>query len=187
MPAPDGIKVRAVGGDEAARHVDELTAVCREVYTEPPYDWDTEHEELFQTRFARQRQNAGFRLVEARAGDEIIGFGLGVPLASTTPWWSRLVTPLSDDVTREYAGRTFALIELLVRRPWRRQYVAETIHDLLLRNRPEERATLTVLPAARAAQAAYAKWGWRKVAQKHNPLPGSPIFDVLVKELPTSG
>ncbi|MGH4014722.1 MAG: hypothetical protein ACRDSL_12510 [Pseudonocardiaceae bacterium] len=54
------------------------------------------------------------------------------------------------------------------------------------RDRPEERATLTVMPAATAAQAAYAKWGWRKVAQKRNPLPGSPIFDVLVKELGTS-
>jgi len=36
------------------------------------------------------------------------------------------------------------------------------------------------------AQRAYAKWGWRAVAQKRNPLPGSPIFDVLVKEFPPS-
>jgi hypothetical protein len=37
--------------------------------------------------------------------------------------------------------------------------------------------------AAAPAQAAYRKWGWRKVAQKRNPLPGSPLFDVFVKEL----
>ena len=53
------------------------------------------------------------------------------------------------------------------------------MHDMLLRDRPEQRATLTVLPAALPARQAYAKWGWRTVAQKCNPLPGSPVFDVL--------
>jgi hypothetical protein len=57
------------------------------------------------------------------------------------------------------------------------------MHDLLLHDRPEERATLTVLPAAAPAQAAYRKWGWHRVAQKRNPLPGSPLFDVLLKQL----
>ncbi|MGH3798013.1 MAG: GNAT family N-acetyltransferase [Pseudonocardiaceae bacterium] len=186
MPPPDGIDVQLVSPDEAGRHLDELTAVCREVYAEPPHEWDAEHEELFIERFKRQCQSAGFSLVEARCGDEVIGFGFGLTLPPATPWWSRLVTPLPDDVTQEYEGRTFALIELLVRKPWRRQHVAETIHDQLMQGRHEERATLTALPAADAAQAAYAKWGWYKVAQKRNPLPGSPIFNVLVKELRTS-
>jgi hypothetical protein len=57
------------------------------------------------------------------------------------------------------------------------------MHDLLLKDRPEERATLTVLPAAAPAQAAYQKWAWRKVAQKRNPLPGSPLFDVMLRDL----
>lgn len=186
MPPPDGIDVEMVSADEAARHLEELIAVCCDVYTEPPYEWDAEHEDLFSERFARQRQSAGFNLVEARCGDELVAFGFGRTLPMTTHWWSRLVTPLPDNVTREYDGRTFVLIELLVRQPWRRKHVAKAIHDQLMRDRHEERATLTVLPAADAAQAAYAKWGWRKVAQKHNPLPGSPIFDVLVKELGTS-
>lgn len=186
MSPPDGIDVRMVGADGAAQRLEELTAVCREVYAEPPYEWNADYEELFIERFARQRQSAGFSLVEARCGDELIAFGFGRTLPPTTPWWSRLVTPLADDVSREYEGRTFALIELLVRKPWRRKRVAETIHDQLMHDRPEERATLTVLPAAAAAQASYAKWGWRKVAQKHNPLPGSPIFDLLVKELGNS-
>jgi hypothetical protein len=37
--------------------------------------------------------------------------------------------------------------------------------------------------AAGAARAAYREWGWWKVTQKRNPLPGSPVFDVMVKEL----
>lgn len=183
MPPPEWIDFRVVSPDEAARHVDELTALFREVYAEPPYEWGTEHAELFSERFAVQRRDAGFSLVEAWCGDELVAFGFGVTLAPTTPWWQHLATPLPDKVTREYVGRTFAFVELLVRRPWRRKHIAETVHRQLMQDRHEERATLTVLPAADAAQAAYTKWGWRKVAQKRNPLPGSPVFDVMVKEL----
>ena len=187
MPSPEGTDFRLVGPDEAARHVDELIAVYREVYAEPPYEWGTEHAELFSERFAGQRRNAGFSLVEARDRDKLIAFGFGVTLPPTTTWWQQLLTPLPDDMTREHVGRTFVLMSLLVRRPWRRRHVAETIHARLLQDRHEERATLTVLPAATAAQAAYAKWGWRKATQKHNPLPGSPVFDVMMRELGSSG
>jgi hypothetical protein len=55
--------------------------------------------------------------------------------------------------------------------------------DLLFTGHPQERAMLTALPEATAAQAAYRRWGWQKVAQKRNPLPGSPIFDILIKDL----
>jgi hypothetical protein len=166
--------------------MDELTAVYREVYAEPPYEWGAEHMALFSERFARQRQTTGFRLVEARSDDELIAFGFGVTLGPTIAWRQGWLIPTPYSVTREYIGRTFVLIELLVRRPWRRLHVAETIHSRLMQGRTEKWATLTALPAAHAAQAAYTKWGWLKVAQKHIPLPGSPIFDVLVKELSTS-
>jgi hypothetical protein len=179
----DIITFQRVNPDEAVQHVDELTALYREVYAEPPYPWDTAHAELFSKRFAGQCRDAGFSLVEARSGDELAAFGFGVTLAPTTPWWQNALTPLPEEMTHERVGRTFAFVELLVRRLWRRRHIAETIHTQLLHNRHEERATLTVLPAAMAAQTAYAKWGWRKVAQKRNPLPGSPVFDVMVKEL----
>jgi hypothetical protein len=73
-----------------------------------------------------------------------------------------------------------------VRAPWRRQGIAQTLHDLILANRPEERATLTVLPTATPAQNAFQKWGWRKVARTHDPRPGSPVSDVLVTTLPAN-
>lgn len=183
MPPLEGIDFRVVSADEAARRVDELTSLFGEVYAEPPYEWGAEHAALFSKRFAGQCRDTGFSLVEARSGDGIIAFGFGVTLAPTTPWWQHLVTPLPAEMTNERVGRTFALVELLVRKPWRRKHVAETIHGRLIQDRHEERATLTVLPAAVAARAAYAKWGWRKVAQKRNPLPGSPVFDVMVREL----
>jgi ribosomal protein S18 acetylase RimI-like enzyme len=112
-----------------------------------------------------------------------VGIGFGVTLLPNTPWWQNLDATVDDDITREYPNRTIAVIELLVRGPWRRRHIAEEIHDRLLGDRVEERATLTVLPAAEAAQAAYRKWGWQRVAQKRNPLPGAPVFDVMVKGL----
>ena len=179
----EGIGFRVVSSAEATWHVAELTALFREVYADPPYKWGAEHAEFFGERFDGQRRTPGFSLVEAKRSGELIAFGFGITLAPTTPWWQHLVTPLPSSVTDEYTNRTFALVELVVRRPWRRMHVAEAIHTRILQDRREERATLTVLPAATAAQAAYAKWGWQKVAQKRTPLPGSPVFNVMIKEL----
>jgi hypothetical protein len=143
LPPPEGIDFRVVSADEAARQVDELTALFGEVYAEPPYEWGAEYAALFSKRFAGQRRDTGFSLVEARAGDGLIAFGFGVTLAPTTPWWQHLVTPLPAEMTNERVGRTFALVELLVRKPWRRKHVAETIHGRLIQDRHEEWATLT--------------------------------------------
>jgi len=186
MPEPD-VTFCLLNGDQAAEHLDELRALYREVYADPPYEWGDEHAALFAERFAVQHAQPGFALVEARQGAELVGYCFGVTLQPSTPWWQHLLTPLPEDITAEHLGRTLAVVELLVRAPWRRQHIAQTMHDMLLRDRPEQRATLTVLPAALSAQQAYAKWGWRTVAQKRNPLPGSPVFDVLIKELKAPG
>jgi hypothetical protein len=177
------ITFHQLDGEKAAARLAELRALYTEVYAEPPYEWGDDHASLFAERFEIQRRQEGFTLVEGRHDDELAGFAFGVTLQPSTPWWRNLTTSLPPEVTTEHPGRTFALVELLVRATWRRHHVAQGMHDLLLKDRPEERATLTVLPAAIPAQAAYRKWGWRKVTQKRNPLPGSPLFDVLVKQI----
>ena len=182
MPEKD-ITFQLLDGDQAAGRMNELGALYREVYAEPPYGWGNEHATLFAERFEVQRNQPGFALIEGRQQDSLTGFCFGVTLQPSTPWWQHLLAPLPADVITEYPGRTLAIVELVVRAPWRRQHIAQTMHDMLLQDRPEQRATLTVLPAALPAQQAYAKWGWRTVAQKRNPLPGSPVFDVLIKEL----
>ncbi|MFI5064686.1 MAG: GNAT family N-acetyltransferase [Streptosporangiales bacterium] len=182
MPAGH-ITFQVIDGDQAAAHLDELRALYSEVYAEPPYEWGDDHAALFAERFQVQRRQDGFALVEARDGPELAGAAFGVTLQPSTPWWHNLTTTLPAEITAEQPGRTFALVEMLVRAPWRRQHIAQAMHDLLLANRPEERATLTVLPAAAPAHGAYRKWGWRKLAQKRNPLPGSPLFDVLIRPL----
>jgi hypothetical protein len=65
-----------------------------------------------------------------RAG-EPIGFVFGVQLRVRSKWWKGALTPLpdyittdyitTDHITTEYPGRTFAIIEIVVRRPYRQR------------------------------------------------------------------
>jgi len=174
-----GITFQLLDGPQAGAHAGELQVLHAEVYADPSHE-----AAVFAERFRVQRRQPGFVLAEARHGGYLVGCASGMPLRPSTSWWRDLTIPLPADVTAEHPGRTFALVELLVRASWRRQGIAQTLHDLILANRPEERATLTVLPAATPAQNAFAKWGWRKVARTRDPRPGSPVSDVLVIPLP---
>jgi len=182
VPGP-GITVALLGGRQAGERARELLELHAEVYAEPPYRRDDDASE-YAGRFAVQRRQPGFVLAEARHGGYLVGYACGMPLRPSTAWWRDLTAPLPADVTAEHPGRTFALADLLVRASWRRQGIARSLHDLLLAGRPEERATLTVLPAAAPAQHAFRAWGWRKVARTRDPGPGSPVCDVLLITLP---
>ena len=183
VSAPD-ITFQLLDGPQAAAHADELQALHAEVYADPPY-LRTDDAAMFADRFRVQRRQPGFVLAEARHGGYLVGYAAGMPLRPSTSWWRDLTTPLPEEVTAEHPGRTFALVELLVRASWRRQGIARTLHDLVLADRPEERATLTVLPAATAAQNAFARMGLAQGrAGPVIPAPGSSVSDVLVTTLP---
>lgn len=109
---------QTVDGGQAGLLLDELSLVYAEVYADPPYEWGDEYVAAFRKWFEVQRQQEGFHFVTARLAGELVGFGFGVTLPPTAPWWQELVTPLPADMTREYPGRTWALVELLVRAPW---------------------------------------------------------------------
>ena len=175
-----GLNVSETRRPQAAAHRDELQAVHREVYGE------TDHGALFAGRFRVWRRQQGFVLAEARHGDYLVGFAAGMPLRPSTSWWKDLTAPLPAEVTTEHPGRTFALAELLVRASWRRQGIAGSLHDLILGGRPEHRATLTVPPQASAAQKAFRKWSWSRVARTHGPHHDSPVLDVLIITLRAS-
>ncbi len=184
VSTPD-ITFQVLDGTAAGSHADELQALHAEVHAAPPYGRGGEAG-LLAGRLRVQRRQPGYVLAEARHGGYLVGYAAGFPLRPSTSWWRHLTTALPDDVTAEHPGRTFALAELLVRAPWRRQGIGAALHDLVLRNRPEERATLTVLPAAAPAQAAFRAWGWRRIARTRDPAPGSPVCDVLVLTLPAT-
>src|SRR5580698_6488220 len=153
-------------GAQATADAEDLLALHAEVYGEQPDDG-------FARRFAVLRRQPGFVLAEACHGGYLVGYAFGAPLRPSTSWWRQLTTPLPEEVTTEHPGRTFALVDLLVRASWRRQGIAVTLHDMVLAHRPEERATLTVLPAAVPAQSAFLQWGWRKVARTRGDDPAA--------------
>jgi ribosomal protein S18 acetylase RimI-like enzyme len=172
------IALQLLDGRQAAAHGDEVRNLRAEVCGRD--------DDSFADRFRVMRRQPGFVLAEARHGGYLVGYAFGMPLRPSTSWWRHLTTPLPEEVTTEHPGRTFALAELAVRASWRRQGIAVSLHDLILANRSEERATLTVRPAATPAQQAFRKWGWCKVARTRDAEPGSPVSDMLVITLPAS-
>jgi GNAT superfamily N-acetyltransferase len=184
--AAPGISFQLLDGNQAGARATALAALHAEVYADPPY---LRHDDgaVFPGRFRVQRRQPGFALAVAGHGDYPVGYAAGMPLRPSTSWWRDLTTPLPDEVMAEHPGRTFALVELLVRASWRRQGIGRALHDLLLTGRPEERATAVVLPAATAAQRAFSDWGWRKVGRTRDPAAGSPVADVLLLPLGETG
>ena len=178
---PD-ITFEVLDGTAAGAHADELQALYAEAHAGPP--GRDEEAARFAGRFRVQRRQPGYVLVEARRGGYLVGYAAGFPLRPSTSWWRQLTTPLPDEVTAEHPGRTFAVVDLVVRAPWRRQGIGAALHGLVLAGRPEERATLTVAPSATPAQQAFRAWGWRKVARTREPAAGSPLADVLITPLP---
>jgi GNAT superfamily N-acetyltransferase len=176
MVSAPGVRFELLDGTQAAAHADELQALHAEACADDAVP--------FTGRFRVQRRQPGFVLAEARHGGYLVGYAFGMPLRPSTSWWRHLTTPLPDEIIAEHPGRTFALAELLVRASWRRQGIGQALHDLILADRPEERATLTVPPGATAAQHAFRKWGWLKVARTRGERPGEPVSDVLVTTLP---
>jgi ribosomal protein S18 acetylase RimI-like enzyme len=177
VPAAE-IGFERLDGSQAASRATELLSLRDEVYVDVPEAGDG-----FASRFRAHVRQPGFVLVAARSGGYLIGYAAGMPLRPSTSWWRQVTTILPEQVTTEFAGRTFALVELLVRGSWRRQGIGRSLHDLILRGRPEERATVVVPPTAAAAQAAFQNWGWQKIARARNPA-GLPASDVFVTALP---
>lgn len=155
----------------------------QEVFAEPPHSEGPEEFELFATRWwPKQSAQPGFQLVVATVDDEPVGCTYGHRLPPDTTWWKGAVEPLPADLTEEHDGRTAAIIEMMVRSPYRRRGVAAAMHTAFRNSRDEERITLTVRPDNEPAQRGYAAWGYRKVGQIR-PARRAPIYDAMVLNL----
>ena len=179
------VTVQRWEGDETADMLDAILPAYEEVYVEPPYCEGPRDVADFIARFQKQATRQGFRLVVARDGGEIVGFSFGFLLPADTTWWEGLREPMPPEFTRETGERTFVIIELAVRKPWRRQGTAAQLHNTLLDGQAVERVTLTMRPEPEAApaQAAYAAWGYRKVGQSQ-PWDEAPVYDSMVLDFP---
>ncbi|WTX10372.1 GNAT family N-acetyltransferase [Streptomyces canus] len=172
-------------GAEASRQLDEFLQAYEEVYKEPPYCEGPSDVAEFIEHYEVQTRRPGMRLVLARDGEEVIGFTYGYYLAPDTRWWHNLQdVKLPDEFMREDGRRTFVIIELAVRKPWRRRGIAAELHARLLEGVDAERVTLTMRPEPEAApaQSAYTAWGYRKVGVSH-PWEDAPLYECMLREL----
>jgi GNAT superfamily N-acetyltransferase len=116
----------------------------------------------------------------------LIGFAFGYTLKKgDTHWWGGVQPEPSAAFLVETGSRTFVLSEIEIRRDWQSRGVGRLVHDELLSERSEERATLATGPDG-AAQPTYRSWGWEKVGR----IPGQDddyysAYDLFV--LPLAG
>lgn len=178
----DQLTLTIYGTDTSLNQRSTVRDLYAEIYAEPPYNEGPDEAEDFASGWHRTIDQCNFRLVIARRADEPIGFAFGVQLRARTKWWNGALTSLPDDVTTEYTGRTFAIIELAVRCPYRRQGVGHQLHTHLIAGLSEERITLLVRPEAPAPQQAYLSWGYRAIGQIR-PFSGAPIYTAMIKQL----
>lgn len=180
-----GVSYELHEGQQAARAaLDDFLPAYEEIYAEPPYREGPRDVAEFIGHYQAHIQRDGIRLVLARDGAEISGFTYGFYLPAETGWWQSLDRQLPAAFVHETGRRTWAVIELAVRKPWRRQGIAAGLHGKLLDGLDAERVTLTVRPEPEAApaQRAYAAWGYRKIGVAH-PWPEAPYYDAMVREL----
>lgn len=172
------LTLRQYGADESEGITEQLVALYLDVHAGQGEFYG---EDRYRRQLSAHRQRAGWVLVTATLDEELIGYVYGFPLAPDTRWWDGIQQPVPAGFTEEDGRRTFAICELLVRAPWRRQGVARALHDDLVRSRREERMTLLARPDNAPAQAAYRSWGWQTVTRLRPGWPDAPLFDVLTR------
>ncbi|MFI2030530.1 GNAT family N-acetyltransferase [Streptomyces buecherae] len=175
-------------GGEAVTALDAFIAAYEEVYAEPPYREEPSDVAIFIEHYQVHCQRPGMRLVLARDDEEVVGFAYGYLLAPDTRWWKNVLeVELSAEFARETDDRTWVIIELAVRKAWRRRGIAAGLHARLLEGISAERVTLTVRPEPEAAPArsAYATWGYRRIG-KSQPWEDAPYYDTMLLELDAS-
>lgn len=178
----DQLTLTVYGTDTSLDQRSTVGDLYAEVYAEPPYHEGPTEAADFTSGWSRTIDQRNFRLVVARRAGEPVGFAFGLQLRARTKWWHGAVTPLPDEITAEYPGRTFAIIEIAVRRPYRQRGVGRLLHTHLTAGLSEERITLLVRREAPVPQRAYCSWGYQPVGQIQ-PFPGGPVYDAMIKPL----
>ncbi|MEU7056292.1 GNAT family N-acetyltransferase [Streptomyces sp. NPDC046197] len=183
MTGEGAVTVETPDGKAAAEAEEAFRLVYADAFAGPPYNETEEDVARAFRRFRSQTRKSGFRAALARTGSgEPVGMAYGYPLASNTGWWDQLTEPVPVDMRHEDGRRTFGLMELAVRAPWRGQGIARRLHVTLLDGVQAERVLLNVHPESKAASAAYRAWGYRNVGQAR-PWEGAELHDVMLLDL----
>lgn len=171
MTRTPAISVQIGDGWLARRHATAICALYDRVFSAPPFAWSDGDAASHRLMLNEISTDATFGVALALDGPEIVGFAYGHRLPVSHGWWSGFPAELPEDLVAEREGRTFALIDVAVHESYRGRGIGGTLLTRLLVSRPEERALLSVQPAAVQAQRIYEHLGWQRIGVK-GPLSG---------------
>lgn len=162
-----GVIFQRHNGDQALVMLAEITNFYEEIHSEEPRDesHDLFTRQAFISRTTAQAEKNGFELVTATLDHALIGFSFGYPF-SPGQWWGEC-TPAPEEIL---SSSKFAVIELNVRKEFRRQGIGKKLLGTLLEGRGEPFATLATTTGS-TANAMYLRWGWHKVGYFAPPPP----------------
>lgn len=164
-------------GSDAAEVLDNLAEIYSAEYAEEPYAGNPVYtRKAFIDRTERQVHQDGFTLLMGCVDGEPTGYAFGYTYAPGKWLPGQCTPPPPQDIVQ---SAKFFVVELIVRRPFRRRGYARQLMDSLLRDRTEPFATLCVHPKA-AARIIYPRWGWHEVCKMSG---GTVTFDIMVKPL----
>lgn len=182
----DDVTVTVYRCGTALAQIDDIAPIYASAYAEAPYHEGPDDVAEFRAGWPRRVAQPSFRLVIARIQGEPAGFAFGHQLTTDTRWWDGMLDDVGADVVTEHPDRTFAVIELAVKRAMRRRGFAHELHTHLLAGLAEERATLLVRPDAEPARSAYLSWSY-VVLGRLQPFPDGPVYNAMVRELRGAG
>ncbi len=166
--------------------LDEIWQTLIDVYAEIYAKEITENPffsvERFVDRLEGHTKGANWEAVLGEVGSQVVGYAYGYTRRAGKSSWATLRTPLDESLIDETGSRTFTLNEIMVKAPWRKAGIAQTIHNELLSHRSEERAALLVERAHPRVRALYEHWGYQWFGEIL-PFPDAPLYDAMIKPL----
>ncbi|MGR7003094.1 GNAT family N-acetyltransferase [Yinghuangia aomiensis] len=176
------IRIARLDGPQAAEAEDAIRLVYAEAFAEPPYNKTPTDVDGNFRRFRSQTKKPHLpgRAGPDRGGRRTHRHRLRLRPERRYRWWDIVEPPVPHTMRSEDGHRTFGLMELAVRVPWRRQGIARKLHDTLLADLGgAERVILNARPDAEPAQAAYRAWGYRTIGQGR-PWAGAGIHRIML-------
>lgn len=165
-------------GAQTLDMLDDIADLYDEIRSEYIERHDIFSRASFVTRTDSQARKPGFDLITAASHGLLAGFSFGYPIPSGD-WWSECSPPPPDVLN----SAKFAVIELDVRKEYRRRGIGKRLLDMLLGSRDEKFATLACLRGS-SAQAMYERWGWYKVATFEDLPPMDAMLIPLESKAP---
>src|SRR5436190_14212590 len=97
----DAVRLDLGGADLARSLLDPICTLYDAVFSTPPFFWRDDESELHRERLLGLLEDPTYGIAVARVSGELVGFAYGFTVPPDTKRWSRLVEPLSVQVTSE--------------------------------------------------------------------------------------